>query len=1787
MELPTVAQATALVDGVVRSAFNAAENWLLNHAGGPVGSFLEGALLLVRRSLFNQAPMVIPTVPSTGQDGLIHGQLGAVDFEGDALAYHVLENPTTGKLAVDAQGNWTFTPEPGYTGKDSFTVEVAPQKRSLDLVNIFADGSRTVTIDVGSRTEVDTPDIGVLLAGASGQLTVAGTFTGYRATVALSGVAPDTSWKWIDTSSQVGTISLGSLAADYWPVLQAKAADNGSAVNLIVSYTGVGGKQQAVLLQDVDITRDDAGQYVLSGELAANPEINPDGVDRWDVLGKNLKPAYDTFRTAYGIGQLWKSSDFSVDFTNADVFVDTLTPMSYLRAGMYAYDSEADPQAGGPGTDSAPASGVPDDATDTLDATALNNLASVTGSISDGSTAIITRSDGTVESWNEGERTLLNNPADGGFTSGVSKVVNYDQTIRDADGNQVYSNFTGYILGTRLTVTSLGVGSTVKIGSVITGAGVAPGTRITGYVDPSAGCINDKCDQSTTAVRVGNGYAGDYEVSIGQTVGGSVPQPSPEDPEVLLPAGLTMTQTGIPAIIPGVVVALADGKMLLRSPSSDQWITLRDTWPSGVSALITYREGLVVGLNNGAVMQWTGPGVSPDPGTWKNNWTQLHDTSWNNGVTALTSFRDLTGLCTGNCDNGFVVGLGSGSVQQYNDATGWKQLQGAGWGSPVRGIVLSRYDAAGSPTIAVGLQNGAVEQYTGSGWIEIERPDSVFGPRAITAMSQFGQNFIVGLKNSSVKMRVNPGPGTFVSVGGGAVTSVPVTVSLPNTYTQVDGYVESPALFGPTVPMRVFPKRAWDPGSFKGATVASARTPSSTVGTVVTYSGMSSSGGYRLPGGGFSPRVTAYNYEVAVDPGSVLPLNGKLILTQTGLPSQVQFAGGISSGFGNAIGNVLQMVVPNDWITAAATQSAPGTCALCSTLVNGTISGSGIGSATITDFLGVGYGPLGVTPNVATFRVGGTPQLVGAQTPGKTLLLTPTAGLNAATLVGQKVAGDGIPDGTVITGVVGTRLSGEIVYSVSQDVLVSKGSSVTTPDYYPDGKDSYWVDVHDAGWAGSNQVAVLQGAYQVNQIVPFKNAAIGNGVVVGLNNGSVQLWDGTLTAKSGQSHWTELHDAGWGSGVKTIALARVNATDANGVAGPQDGVVVGLANGATEQWTGVITASTGQNNWIELAGFYTTNSPAQILSAGYKSFGCATDGWKCFQGSNTLKKAVDFGATLAQTVQNNILYPPEWGTAGGVGGPLDPLFGPQNPSLREGAAASGTYHPFAINGLFNEGKTADFGKLITGTDFFKKLQVVYPDPLTMTGQILPATTAVAQGLISASPCAGDADCSVLIVKRVKDGKSWKTPVAAYDDPLQNNYWNNGLVAGKDDNGAELKTDSTIREYLGTVSKPDCLGGKCTVFRVAGLPQDTTTGDFNIAASPSIRAGVDVIPTIYGYTYIPDGFFPKFKPGNWSIGAMAAVKIGPSITVRLGPAGQIYGPEKDIPFFDFYTPGPLGFDSFVVESGVKLSTSLILNGAEKPSVKVYAYTVPGAVFTYNSAGAPGRFQIGVNNYLDINAADLYNITGISITATANPYLNLTYGIQVDNKIPVVGGWSLFKLGAGYENPVSATFCLDAKSNCTAGGTNQQANFYGVINDGSFDSRTAVDSSGTVLTVTQAAVLGAKPTIGQMLTGPGVKAGTTVTKYLGEDGNGNAQYTVEVCDRKTKVCAATAQSSVGGKSPGTHPFMTALTPGSDSSITLGVLGNLTFHAGVIETIVGQKLSYNAKVPLYNYNKTWSLA
>jgi hypothetical protein len=85
-------------------------------------------------------------------------------------------------------------------------------------------------------------------------------------------------------------------------------------------------------------------------------------------------------------------------------------------------------------------------------------------------------------------------------------------------------------------------------------------------------------------------------------------------------------------------------------------------------------------------------------------------------------------------------------------------------------------------------------------------------------------------------------------------------------------------------------------------------------------------------------------------------------------------------------------------------------------------------------------------------------------------------------------------------------------------------------------------------------------------------------------------------------------------------------------------------------------------------------------------------------------------------------------------------------------------------------------------------------------------------------------------------------------------------------------------------------------------------------------------------------------------------------------------------------------------------------------------VPGMLMTYNTKSKPGGMQFGFNAYSDYSFGDFAKVRGASITPTLTPYVTAGYGLFLPDKLPFVGGWSLFKLSMGYENPVSATLTV---------------------------------------------------------------------------------------------------------------------------------------------------------------------
>ena len=122
----------------------------------PIQAFIEGIALLVRRTFFNQAPIVAP-VQTTGQlVGPITGTVGATDPEGDPLTYAVTVEPRYGSVEVSADGDYVYTPGADFTGLDSFNVAVTDTGFHLNLFDLLRPASTEAFLQVAQNATLPT-----------------------------------------------------------------------------------------------------------------------------------------------------------------------------------------------------------------------------------------------------------------------------------------------------------------------------------------------------------------------------------------------------------------------------------------------------------------------------------------------------------------------------------------------------------------------------------------------------------------------------------------------------------------------------------------------------------------------------------------------------------------------------------------------------------------------------------------------------------------------------------------------------------------------------------------------------------------------------------------------------------------------------------------------------------------------------------------------------------------------------------------------------------------------------------------------------------------------------------------------------------------------------------------------------------------------------------------------------------------------------------------------------------------------------------------------------------------------------------------------------------------------------------------------------------------------------------------------------------------------------------------------------------------------------------------------
>ncbi|SFW65903.1 Ig-like domain-containing protein, partial [Chitinophaga sancti] len=153
----------------------------------------------------NKAPVVTGgTTTTTEQDKPVKDTLTATDPEGGPLTYEKGSDPTHGSVKVDDDGTYTYTPDPGYTGDDAFTIIVKDDKGNTTTVTVAVkvtipdnsnnplafndsitvvantpididvlanDSARTSTFDPGSVRVVDQPAHGSVVVNSNGTVT--------------------------------------------------------------------------------------------------------------------------------------------------------------------------------------------------------------------------------------------------------------------------------------------------------------------------------------------------------------------------------------------------------------------------------------------------------------------------------------------------------------------------------------------------------------------------------------------------------------------------------------------------------------------------------------------------------------------------------------------------------------------------------------------------------------------------------------------------------------------------------------------------------------------------------------------------------------------------------------------------------------------------------------------------------------------------------------------------------------------------------------------------------------------------------------------------------------------------------------------------------------------------------------------------------------------------------------------------------------------------------------------------------------------------------------------------------------------------------------------------------------------------------------------------------------------------------------------------------------------------------------------------------------------------------
>lgn len=116
----------------------------------------------------NEGPVAVDDSTSTSEGVAVSGSVAGNDSdpEGDSLTFWVEEGPTNGSLEFNEDGSYTYTPDPGFSGNDCLSYEVADGQGGTDYGEVHIEVCAVVNEGPVAQDDVNITKGGVPVSGS-------------------------------------------------------------------------------------------------------------------------------------------------------------------------------------------------------------------------------------------------------------------------------------------------------------------------------------------------------------------------------------------------------------------------------------------------------------------------------------------------------------------------------------------------------------------------------------------------------------------------------------------------------------------------------------------------------------------------------------------------------------------------------------------------------------------------------------------------------------------------------------------------------------------------------------------------------------------------------------------------------------------------------------------------------------------------------------------------------------------------------------------------------------------------------------------------------------------------------------------------------------------------------------------------------------------------------------------------------------------------------------------------------------------------------------------------------------------------------------------------------------------------------------------------------------------------------------------------------------------------------------------------------------------------------------